>query len=209
MARCRYAAAVELLWRRHGDDLRLCAHGQAVAARDGRDQRASDLRDHGRQHGRRMSSVDRTDATPEGLVRRASSTSSISMSGSATKPARETRLDLPTDIWMEAHRDWLAREAAQRLDGRRTDLCRGHGARHLAVGLPGGRPQFQRSCSSRAAPGAAGLVLERPASSCCRSSTNSGPCSRSARHRPMAGAASHCSGLPEHRRRRRLASRPR
>ena len=73
----------------------------------------------------------------------------------------KTRLDLPTDIWMQAHQDWLVvkRRTAWTVGGQ--DLCAGHGARHIAVGISGGRPPFYDCVRTGPAPCAAGLFLER------------------------------------------------
>ena len=72
-----------------------------------------------------------------------------------------SKLDLPTDIWMEAHRDWLAVKLRTAWTVGGQDLCAGHGARHIAVGFSGRRPQFYSGFRAGTAARAAGLVLER------------------------------------------------
>ena len=56
---------------------------------------------------------------------------------------------------------------------------------------------ISRLCSSQDRGGRCKACSGPPASSCCRSSTSCGRCSRSARRRRMAGAARGLQGLPE------------
>ena len=78
-----------------------------------------------------------------------------------TEAGPRTKLDLPTDIWLEAHNDWLAVKLRGAWTVGGQDLCARQRARHLALGLPGRRPQLHHGVRARPAAGAAGLFLDR------------------------------------------------
>ena len=106
MARCRYAIAVERAWREHGDTsgyartVRLWRRGEPVTEAPVIFEIAAD----------RMgawSGVDLTaDAPRIWFVDRVDFFNTILWLGDETG-ARQ-RLDLPTDVWMNAHGDWFA-----------------------------------------------------------------------------------------------------
>ena len=126
-----------------------------------------------------------------------SSISSTCASGSATKPAPRSKLDLPTDIWMEAHRDWfVVKLRTAWTAGGQTyapDTVLGislsaflAGDRDFTIVFePGPRRALQ------------GILLGCRQAGAVQFSTNCGRCSRSGRHRPMAGRAPNCPVCPK------------
>ena len=107
-------------------------------------------------------SVDRTqDAETVWFVDKPGFFDAIFWMGDRSGP--KMKLDLPTDVTIEAHRGWMVVEAAHRMDDRRQDLRARHFARHLAAGISGRRARFHSSVRAGRAAGAAGLLLERRA----------------------------------------------
>ena len=126
--------------------------------------------------------------------------------GDAT--GRTTKLDLPTDIWMEAHRDWIVVKLRSAWTVGGKNFAPDARARHLAVGVPGRRPRFHvvfEPAPRRALQGffwtAGKLVLSildelRPVFEICTPSANG-------------WTRETVAGAPDDRRRRCLAARPR
>ena len=90
-----------------------------------------------------------------------------------------TKLDLPTDVQVRCASRLDDDQAAHGVDGRRQDLPGRHAAGHQARRVPGRRPRLRRAVRARRAALAAGFLLERRTSWCCRSSTICSRCSKS------------------------------
>ena len=195
--RCRYAAAVERLWRGHGDDFRLCADRPAMAARRACRAGAGDLRDHARSHGdvMRRRPTPATDAA--GLVHRPARLLQVTTSGWATKPARRRSSICRPTSGCRPIGDWFAVKlrTAWTVGGRTY-------APDTVLGISlsaflAGRPQFHRRVRTRAAPRAAGLFLGRRQAGAVDSRRIAAGVRGLHAVGRRAGAARRCRGLPE------------
>ena len=152
------------------DHLGLRANRPAVAARHRRRSGAGAVRGAGDQHGgvcRRRPhrrGAENLVHRPGRLLR------SALWLGDAT--GAKTKLDLPTDIWIETHRDWLVvkRRSAWTVGGTTypPDTMLGI----VAVGVSCRRSQLHRSSSNPARAARCRASSGAPASWCFRSSTN-------------------------------------
>ncbi len=110
---------------------------------------------------------------------------------------RATKLDLPTDVGMEAHRDWLAvklRNAWTVGAGpMRPTPC---SASRCRPSWPATR-NFTDRVRAGAAAGAAGLLLDRRQARACRSSTNCGPVFEVCTPSASGWTRANLPGLPE------------
>ena len=185
------------LWRGHGDDFRLRANRPAVAARRADVDQAPVIFEAPPD---RMARVLRRRPTPAPTPRiwfidRLDFFNLNLWLGDET--GAKSKLDLPTDIWMEAHQR-LARVKLRTAwtvggqDLRRRTPCSAFRCRPFSPATA-----ISPSSSSRARGARCRAFSGPPASWCCRSSTNCGRCSRSARRRQTAGRRERLRGLPE------------
>ena len=116
--------------------------------------------------------VDRTDADAENLVHRAGRASSILSLWLGDATGAKTKLDLPSDIWIETHADWLVvkRRSAWTVGGKepiRQTRCSASRFRRflpaIATSPSSSNPAPAARCKDSSG---------APASWCCRSSTN-------------------------------------
>ena len=156
LAGCRYAAALQRLWRRgDGDALRLCAHRPAVASRRGPARRAGRVRDRRRAY-RRGRGLDRTVGSERvWFYDRFDFFDKHVWIGD--RSGRKAKLELPTDAWVDFYRGHRAGEST------RTPWTVGgvtYAADTLLAGeiadILAGEPDLRRAVRAGRARGAAG-----------------------------------------------------
>ena len=193
--RRRYAAAVERVWRGHGDNFRLCPNRQTMAARRAGGSGAGDLRSADRPHGRVLR-ISTTPALSRGSGSSIGWISSTRISGSATKRARKSNSNCrPMSGWRpiatgsSSNCGPHGRSVAEPSPRTSSSACR------FRPSSPATAISLLSSSRGHGAPCRAGSGPR--ASLCCRSSTNCARCSRSARPRQTAGPAKDCADFRE------------
>ncbi len=155
--RCCSPAPMARAWRRHRAMRAPCGCGGAASSVD---QAPVIFETHGRPYaGLWQRRRHRADSRASGSsTRSTSSTIDIWLGDEAGASAK---LDLPTDIWMQAHRRLARRSSCAQtwtVGGRH--LCRRRRARHFAVGVPRRQPRLHRAVRAGTAARVAGVFLE-------------------------------------------------
>ena len=167
----RHAAAVQRLRRGHGDQVGLLAEPSRLWRRGIDVDQAPLLFETTPDSMGLWASVDRTRHRKRcGSSTSRASSMPIVWLGDRTGP--KVKLDLPTDIELEAHRDWLAvkRRTPWTVGGK--TYARRHAARHRAVRIHRREPRFHGAVRAGRTARPAAFLLERWTAGACRSSTS-------------------------------------